>query len=146
MLFSGGRDWVCSRARGEVLEIAIGTGRNIEHYPREIRLTGIDLSASMLEQAKRRAKDLGREADLRVGDAPALEVADRSFDTVVSTLSLCSIPDDRKAVREASRVLRPGGRFLLLEHVASPLGVVRAIQRVLELISVRLEGDHLVRE
>ncbi len=145
-LFAGGRDWVCSQATGNVLEIAVGTGRNFEHYPANVRLTGIDLSESMLAIAKRTAKSLGRQADLRVGDAQALEFPPESFDTIVCTLSLCSVPDDRKAVSEAKRVLRPGGRFLLLEHVASPRRAVRAVQRMLDLITVRLEGDHLVRE
>src|SRR6267378_2847421 len=107
---STGRDWVCSQAIGNVLEIAVGTGRNFEHYPADVRLTGIDLSESMLGIAKRTAESLGRQADLRVGDAQALDFPPGSFDTVVCTLSLCSVPDDRKAVAEVSRVLRPGGR------------------------------------
>jgi ubiquinone/menaquinone biosynthesis C-methylase UbiE len=74
----------------------------------------------MLEIARRRARELGREADLRVGDAQALDFPDDRFDSVVCTLSLCTIPDDRAAVAEVRRVLRPGGRFLLLEHVRSP--------------------------
>ena len=145
-LFAGGRDWVCSQATGNVLEIAVGTGRNFEHYPANVRLTGIDLSESMLGIAKRTAESFGRQADLRAGDAQALEFPPGSFDTVVCTLSLCSVPDDLKAVGEVSRVLRPGGRFLLLEHVASPRRTVRAIQRILDLVTIRLEGDHLVRE
>jgi len=146
LLFSGGREWACSQAKGEVLEIAVGTGRNFEHYPPDVRLTGIDLSPSMLDRARRRAQELGRAADLRTGDAQALDFPDARFDTVVCTLSLCSIPDDRKAVTEVKRVLRPGGRFLLMEHVGSPVGAVRVIQRVLDPVAVRLEGDHLVRE
>ncbi len=146
MLFSGGRRWVCSQAEGEVLEIGVGTGRNLGHYPGGVRLMGVDLSARMLEIAKRRAQDLGRAADLRLGDAQALEFPDGSFDTVVCTLSLCSIPDDRKAVSEAKRVLRPGGRFLLFEHVRSPMGPVRAVQKILDWFTVRTEGDHLLRE
>src|SRR2546422_1046745 len=145
-LFAGGRDWVCSQATGNVLEIAVGTGRNFEHYPANVHLTGIDLSQSMIAIAKRTAKRLGRQADLRVGDAQALEFSSDTFDTVVCTLSLCSVPDDRKAVGEAKRVLRPGGRFLLLEHVASPRGAVRAVQRIVDPFTVRLEGDHLIRE
>jgi len=145
-LFAGGRDWVCSQATGNVLEIAVGTGRNFEHYPANVRLTAIDLSESMLGIAKRTAESFGRQADLRAGDAQALEFPPGSFDTVVCTLSLCSVPDDLKAVGEVSRVLRPGGRFLLLEHVASPRRTVRAIQRILDLVTIRLEGDHLVRE
>jgi len=146
VLFAGGREWVCSHARGEVLEIAVGTGRNLEYYPPDVRLTGIDLSASMLDIARQRADQLRRQVDLRVGDAQALEFADETFDTVVFTLSLCSIPDDRKAVAEARRVLRAGGGLRLMEHVASPMPVVRAVQRLLDWITVRTVGDHLVRE
>ncbi|MGH2394995.1 MAG: class I SAM-dependent methyltransferase, partial [Candidatus Limnocylindria bacterium] len=60
VLFSGGRRWVCSRAAGDVLEIAIGTGRNFEHYPEAVRLTGIDLSEAMLAIARQRAREVGR--------------------------------------------------------------------------------------
>ena len=146
LLFAGGREWVCSRAEGEVLEIAIGTGRNLPHYPDHVRLTGIELSPAMLELARARAGELGREVDLRVGDAQALDFPDESFDTVVSTLSLCTIPDDRAAVVEGRRVLRPGGRFLLLEHVRSPLLPVRFGERLLDPLSVRFQADHLLRE
>ena len=146
LLFGGGREWVCSQARGEVLEVAIGTGRNLPFYPKEVRLTGVELSPAMLELARARAKELGVEADLRVADAQALPFPDEAFDTVVMTLSLCTIPDDRKAFTEASRVLRPGGRLLLLEHVRSRVWPVRAVQRLLDPLFVRLEADHLLRE
>lgn len=89
---------------------------------------------------------MGRQVDLRVGDAQALQFADQSFDTVVFTLSLCSIPDDRKAIGEANRVLRPGGEVLLLEHVACPMPLVRAVQSLLDWITVRTVGGHLVRD
>lgn len=68
LLFRGGREWVCSQAAGEVLEIAVGTGRNLPHYSAGVRLTGIELSPAMLEIARARARELGRDADLRVGD------------------------------------------------------------------------------
>jgi ubiquinone/menaquinone biosynthesis C-methylase UbiE len=141
-----GRRWVCERARGEVLEIAIGTGRNLLYYPPDVRMTGIDLTPAMLDVARQRAHALGREVDLRVGDAQALELPDERFDTVVATLALSSIPNDRQAVAEARRVLRPGGQFLLLEHVRSPLLPVRMLQRVLDPLFVRCYGDHLLRE
>jgi len=146
LLFAGGREWVCARATGDLLEISIGTGRNLPLYGRDVRLTGIDLSAAMLEIARRRAAELGLVADLRVGDAQALALPDSSFDTVVCTLALCAIPDPRATVAEMKRVLRPGGRVLLLEHVRSPCLMVRTIQRALDPIAVWLEGDHLVRE
>lgn len=146
LLFKGGRQWVCSQARGDVLEIALGTGRNLPHYPQGVRLTGIELSPAMLEVARQRAGDLGIQANLREGDAQSLPFADESFDTVVSTLSLCTIPDDRRALAEAARVLRPGGRLLLLEHVRSPNPAVRAAQRLLDPLTVRFQSDHLLRE
>ena len=117
-LFGDGRQWVCSQATGDVLEVAIGTGRNLPFYPEGIRLTGTDFSPAMLELARRQADQLGRRVDLRLGDAQALELPDASFDTVVCTLSLCAISDEWRAVAEMKRVLRPGGRMLLLDHVA----------------------------
>jgi ubiquinone/menaquinone biosynthesis C-methylase UbiE len=146
LLFGDGREWVCAQAAGEVLEIGLGTGRNLPHYRGDVRLTGVELSPAMLEVARSRARELGREVDLRVGDAQALEFPEQSFDTVVCTLSLCTIPDDRTAVAEVHRVLRPGRPFLMLEHVRSPLLLVRVGQRLLEPLAVRFEADHLLRE
>lgn len=146
LLFGDGRRWICAQARGEVLELAVGTGRNLPYYPADVRLTGIELSPAMLAIARRRAAALGRPVVLRVGDAQALDFPDGRFDTVVCTLALCTIPDDRRAVAEAVRVLRPGGRLLALEHVRSPIRPVRAVQRVLDPLAVRCEADHLLRE
>lgn len=98
-----------------------------------------------MADARRRAQELGRTATLRQGDVQALPFPDGSFDTVVCTLSLCSIPDDRKAVAEMIRVLRPGGRLLLLDHVAASARPVQAIQRLLELVTVPLGGEHFLR-
>jgi ubiquinone/menaquinone biosynthesis C-methylase UbiE len=146
VLFGGGREWVCSRAQGEVLEIAAGTGRNLPFYPEGVRLTAVELSPGMLEIARRRAQELGVQAELRVGDAHDLPFPDVSFDTVVATLALCTIPDDSRAVAEAARVLRPGGLLLLLEHVRSPILPVRILQRAFNPLTVLIENDHLIRE
>jgi ubiquinone/menaquinone biosynthesis C-methylase UbiE len=144
-LFGDGRQWVCAQASGEVLEVAIGTGRNLPHYPQGIRLTGVEFSPAMLALARRRADELGLKVDLRVGDAQALDLPDACFDTVVCTLSLCAIPDDRQAVAEMWRVLRPGGTLLLLDHVAgSPLWV-RAAQWLMELVTRPLQEEHMLR-
>jgi len=144
-LFGDGRHWVCAQASGEVLEVAIGTGRNLPFYPEGIRLTGVDFSPAMLELARRQADQLGRKVDLRLGDAQALDLADASFDTVVCTLSLCAIPDERRAVAEMRRMLRPGGRLLLLDHVAAAPRPARAIQWLLERATIPLGGEHLRR-
>src|SRR5579884_1902911 len=101
LLFGDGRRWVCAQARGDVLEVAVGTGRNLPYYPPDARLTGVELSPAMLALARDRAAALGRDADLRLGDAQALDFPDASFDTIVATLALCTIPDSRRAVAEA---------------------------------------------
>jgi ubiquinone/menaquinone biosynthesis C-methylase UbiE len=146
ILFAGGREWACSQVSGDVLELAIGTGRNLAYYPADVRLTGVELSPQMLEIARGRAAELGRTVDLRIGDAQALEFEADSFDTVIITFGLCTIPDDRAAVTDAHRVLRPGGRLVLLEHVRSTSPRLRAVQRALDPLSVRFAADHLVRD
>lgn len=113
LLFPDGRSWACSQAAGDVLEVAIGTGLNLPHYPRGITLTGIDLSPAMLAIACDRARALGVDADLREASADALPFPDASFDTVVCTVSLCNIPDDRGAIAEMYRVLRVGGSAVI---------------------------------
>lgn len=145
ILFQGAREWACSTALGDVLEIAVGTGRNLPFYPPEATITGVDLSPEMLARARERASELQVEPDLREGDAEAMEFPDESFDAVVCTFSLCSIPRPRRAVAEAKRVLRPGGRLTLVEHVRSPNLAVRLGQWITEPIA-RLQGDSLVRE
>jgi len=145
VLFGDSRPWVCSQARGEVLEVAVGTGRNFPFYPPGVRLTGVELSPAMLALARRRADELGREVELQVADAQALAFADQRIDTVVCTFSLCGIPDDRKAVREMKRVLRPGGRLLLVDHVRSHLLPVRIVQHLLEPLEQRFHQESLLR-
>lgn len=136
---------MCSQAAGDTLEVAIGTGLHLPFYGEQVQLTGIDFSAAMLGIARRRAGQLGRAADLREADALALPFPDACFDTVVCTFSLCAIPDDRQAVAEMNRVLRPGGLLLLADHVAGSSWPVRVIQRAVDLITVPLQGEHFLR-
>jgi ubiquinone/menaquinone biosynthesis C-methylase UbiE len=143
--FRGGREWVCSRARGDVLEVAVGTGLNLGLYPAEVRLTAIDLSPEMLATARSRAAELGRPVDLKEADAQALPFDDGTFDTVVSTLAMCAVPDERAVIGEMRRVLRPGGRLLLLDHIASTWWPIRAAQRLIETVTIRTAGEHMTR-
>ncbi|MGH3675883.1 MAG: class I SAM-dependent methyltransferase [Mycobacterium sp.] len=144
-LFGDSRRWACSQASGDVLEVAVGTGLNFDAYPAEVRLSGIDLSEQMLEIARARAAELGREVDLRQGDAHALPCGDATFDTVVCTFGLCAIPDIDAALDEMTRVLRTGGRLILVDHVASSSRVARGVQRALEVVTVPMASEHFLR-
>jgi len=145
VLFGDSRDWACSQASGDVLEVAVGTGLNFDAYPSDVRLTGIDLSDEMLEIARNRARDLGREVVLQQGDAHALPFDDATFDTVVCTFGLCAIPDTDRALDEMTRVLRSGGRLILVDHVASSSRVARGVQRALETVTVPMASEHFLR-
>jgi ubiquinone/menaquinone biosynthesis C-methylase UbiE len=144
-LFAGSRDWICSKATGRVLEVAIGTGLNLAHYPGSVQLTGVEWSPAMLQIARDRARQLDADVDLRQGDAQALEFPDADFDTVVCTFSLCAIPDDRRAIEEMARVLQPGGLLLLADHVEASPWYARAAQALIEVASIPASGEHLRR-
>jgi ubiquinone/menaquinone biosynthesis C-methylase UbiE len=145
VLLGDSRPWVCAQATGHTLEVAVGTGRNLPFYPPGVKLTGIDFSPAMLGVAQTRARQLDRTVDLRQADAHALPFPDASFDTVVCTFALRAIPDERRAVGEMIRVLRPGGLLLLADHIAAATWPVRGLQRILELATVPLQGEHMLR-
>jgi ubiquinone/menaquinone biosynthesis C-methylase UbiE len=145
LLFKDSRLWMCFKASGDSLEVGIGTGLNLPFYAMDVQLTGIDLSPAMLRIARTRANELGKSVEFREADAHALPFPDDSFDSVVCTFSLCAIPDDRRALSEMTRVLRPGGRLLLADHIASSNWAVRGLQRVFEVFTVPLQGEHFMR-
>ena len=128
-----------------VLEVGVGTGKNMPYYPEDLAITAIDLSPKMLERAQRRASDLGIEVDLQPGDAQALEFVDETFDEVVATFVFCSVPDPVLGLREARRVLKPGGRLRLLEHVRAGNALLGRIQDVANPLSVRMSGVNINR-
>lgn len=142
-LMTPSRRWVCGRATGATLELACGTGANFAHYPAGVTLTATDWSEPMLAAAARRP-EAGR-VTLRQADAGALPFPDASFDTVTCTFSLCAVPDERAALTEALRVLRPGGSLLLADHVVATNWALRLLQHGVDLFSVTLHGEHYTR-
>ena len=115
------RKKLLSRATGNILDVACGTGSNIPLFPAGSDITAVDLSLHMLEVARARATEHGLNVNFAMMDAEDLKFADGSFDTVVSTLSTCTFPDPVKALQEMKRVCRPNGLILLLEHGHSSL-------------------------
>lgn len=112
-----------SRASGSVLDIACGAGVNFEHFPEHCQITAIDTSIDAVSAANRNALAMSRDIAVRTMDAHRMDFPDASFDTVVSSLSLCSYTDPIVALREMSRVCAPGGTILLLEHGRSSFGL-----------------------
>jgi ubiquinone/menaquinone biosynthesis C-methylase UbiE len=145
-LFAGGREWITSRAHGKTLEVAVGTGRNLSFYGPNVDVTGVDLSPATLAIARDRVTDLGREVELQEADVQNLPFGADTFDTVVAGLCMCSFPDPMRAVSEIKRVLKPGGSLVSLDHVRSPVLAVRLVQKAINPLAVRFEGDHIVRE
>lgn len=136
-------DWVCGigpvqrqrakvvpLASGRVLEVGVGTGRNLEFYDKQRieHLSALDPVAQMHPQARKRMRAAGLEVELLVLSAEEIPMSDASFDTVVCTFTLCTIPDPVKALREMARVLKPQGRLLYCEHGAAPDPGVRRCQ------------------
>jgi ubiquinone/menaquinone biosynthesis C-methylase UbiE len=103
-------------ASGEVLEVAIGTGKNLPFYQSGCRIIGVDVSAEMLAVARRRASRLRLDVSLLLANAEGLPFSNETFDTVVSSLSTCTFPDPIMALKEMARVCRQTGKILLLEH------------------------------
>jgi ubiquinone/menaquinone biosynthesis C-methylase UbiE len=136
-----------ARAAGDVLEIGFGTGLNLPHYPPAVRrLTVIDPNVGMHRLARRRLAHVGIPVERHVLAGERLPFAADSFDCVVSTFTLCSITDVERALAEVYRVLKPGGRFLFLEHGLSPEPRVQVWQRRLNWLEQRLaDGCRLDR-
>jgi ubiquinone/menaquinone biosynthesis C-methylase UbiE len=144
--FSKWRQELWGRVRGpRVLEVGVGTGKNMPYYPRDAQMTAIDLSPAMLQRASAKAAREGYAVDLRLMDAQHLDFADASFDTVVTTFVFCSVPDAVRGLREVRRVTRPGGQILLLEHMRSPNRAVGFLMDLVNPVVVRIIGANINR-
>ena len=129
----------------KVLEVGVGTGKNIPYYPAGMVVTAIDLTPGMLKRSNARAGDLDADVNLQLGKVQDLDFPDNSFDDVVATFVFCSVPDPILGLNEIARVLKSTGRLLLLEHVRSANPVLGTLMHILDPITVRLMGPHINR-
>ena len=125
-----------SEVKGEIIEIGFGTGMNLPYYPEHVRrITGVDVNNNMLSMAEKRLKSSAIKVDYHTLNAESLPFSDHTFDTVVSTFTLCSIKDIHRSLLEIVRVLKPNGRFFFAEHGLSPDYQVQKWQHRLNLIN-----------
>jgi ubiquinone/menaquinone biosynthesis C-methylase UbiE len=145
--FKKQRSKLLSGVSGDILEIGFGTGLNLEFYPDCVRsITAVDPSDGMNRVAQRNIRKSNIEVDCRLLSGECLPLDDSTFDSVVSTWTLCTIPDAARALREVKRVLRPGGRFFFVEHGLAPDPAVRKWQhRLTPIQRVIGDGCHLNR-
>lgn len=140
------RDLWARVGSGGIVELGVGTGKNLRYYPPDQEIVAMDLSANMLARARRRAERLGSRVHLELGDVQQLRYPDASFNVVVATFLFCSVPDPLLGLTEARRVLVPGGRLLLLEHVLSRRPVLRRVMRWIDPVTSRVWGAHVDRD
>lgn len=145
MAVSGWKEKLLSGVKGKVLEVGIGTGRNIPYYPTNVELTGIDFSPKMVEIARKKA--IGKSnIQLLEMDAENMDFTDNSFDTVVTSCVFCSVPNPVKGLKEIRRVCKNDGKILMLEHVRSQKKVVGELMDVFNFIPLNIYGANINRE
>lgn len=140
------RERLWSWVRGEhILEVGVGTGKNMPFYPPEAQVTAVDISKKMLAQARKQAQQLGLEVDLRTMDVQLLDFPDDSLDAAVATFVFCSVPDPVLGLKELARVVRPGGQIILLEHMRARHPILGRIMDWLNPLMVCVMGANINR-
>ena len=131
---------------GRVLEVGVGTGKNMPYYPDGTNVTAVDLSDKMLAQARQRAKRERVSVELHEMDAQALSFEENRFDAALATFVFCSVPDPVRGLRELGRVVQPEGRILLLDHVRINRSVIGRLMDLLNPLVVRFTGANINRQ
>jgi len=139
------REQIWRMAKGRILEVGVGTGKNIPHHPRGCPVVGVDFSRKMLERAVRRAQQTRSPVELLWADVQELPFPDNSFDTVVATCVFCSVPDPVRGFQELRRVCKDDGKLLFLEHMRSERPIVGKLMDALNPLIRGLVGVNINR-
>lgn len=144
--FGKWRRMLWSKVEGRsMLEVGVGTGKNFPYYPAGAEATAVDFSEKMLARARDKVRKQGVKIHLLQMDVQKLEFADKSFDTVVGTFVFCSVPDPILGLKEVERVVKPGGKVLLLEHVLAANRVLALLMNLVNPVVVRIMGANINR-
>ncbi|MDK2800898.1 MAG: hypothetical protein PWQ70_2517 [Clostridiales bacterium] len=139
------RKAIVKELSGKVLEVGVGTGKNILYYPEGIEITGIDFSDKMLAKARKRAQELNKNVRLLQMDAQNMKFEDNTFDTVFASCVFCSVPDPIKGLKEIRRVCKNNGKVILLEHVRSEKKVLGILMDLFNPLVVGTYGANINR-
>jgi ubiquinone/menaquinone biosynthesis C-methylase UbiE len=131
---------------GRVLEVGVGTGMNMVYHPPDAAVVAVDLSPKLLARAASKARNNGKPLDLALMDAQRLAFPGGAFDSAATSFVFCSVPDPIAGLTEVRRVLKPGGRFILLEHVRLGNRVLGWLMDRLNPVFVRLSGANINRD
>lgn len=146
LAFRGWREHLWDQIEGgRVLEVGVGTGKNMPYYPEDARVVAVDLSERMIIRARRTAKRLGTVIDLCLMDAQRLALPDDWFDSAVATFVFCSVPAPVAGLSEVARVVKPRGSIILLEHVRVNAPLLGSTMDLLDPLVVRVMGAHINR-
>jgi ubiquinone/menaquinone biosynthesis C-methylase UbiE len=140
------REKLLRNAEGRVLELAVGAGANFVFYPPGVKVTAVDFSPQMLSFAKQAAVENGIEVDFRLSDIETLNFPPQSFDTIVSTLSLCGYENPARLLKNLNQWCKPEGQILLMEHGRSSNPILAFVQRVLDPLAYKMIGCHQTRD
>lgn len=143
--FGHWRRRLLARARGKLLDVGVGTGKNFPYYPKGVDVTGLDIADKMLLQARLRADKFGLPIHLMEGDVQSLPFPENSFDTAIATFVFCSVPDPVLGLKELGRVVRPGGEILLLEHVRIDKPVIGSVMDIMNPLVLHIIGANINR-
>ncbi|MFS0861155.1 class I SAM-dependent methyltransferase [Fredinandcohnia sp. 179-A 10B2 NHS] len=133
-------------AKGTILEVSVGAGANFQYYPKASKITAVDFSPEMIEQARLTARGEGLDVEFQIGNVEEIVLPEKSFDIVVSTLSLCSYPNPEKVLQRLSSWCKDDGQVLLFEHGISTNSMFAWLQHKTDPFFLKRNGCHMNRD